>query len=215
MHRRLPAALPEVHRSCPTCLAPDRPCAAVAGFARAGTGPARRVTRPLPDPASPAAEPGRRHGTDARAGRPGTRVLRSQREEIPVLKHLDGVQEAPPLLAIRHLVLGDEAGGNPAPVLDVNTPGLGPFPYLLGIDAVYRGTAGTGRTPPRPGDPAGLADVRSSEFPQLPGVTGIQVNLIPGAVKPEFDGLDRRTAVDIIDKEGYSGDSVELQANYC
>src|SRR5207249_851505 len=51
-------------------------------------------------------------------------------------------------------------------------------------------------------DPAGSIDVPGQRIPQFPGVPGVQVDLILGAVQPEADGTLGDAAVEVIDEQG-------------
>src|ERR1700759_5052772 len=106
------------------------------------------------------------------------------------------------LFSGRGLELDHQLGGNAAAVLYVNALGLGP---LADFGGVQPGRRGSPRRPcwppggPAPGPP-GRADVGRQCLTQRLGVTGIQVDLVLGAVQPETDCPFGLTSVEVIDE---------------
>src|SRR5208282_147346 len=93
--------------------------------------------------------------------------------------------------------------GHPAAVLYLDALRPGPLAHLGGVQAARRAAAAaTGRLAGAAAGPAGSIDVPGQRIPQLPGVPGIQVDLILGAVQPEADGTLGGGAVDVIDEQG-------------
>jgi len=84
-------------------------------------------------------------------------------------------------------ILGDDPGGDPAAVLDLDPLALGPFTDFRAVNVTAGGSAARPARPPRscPGDlPAGR-DEPGQRAPQLRRVRRAQINLIASPVQPE------------------------------
>jgi hypothetical protein len=107
------------------------------------------------------------------------------------------------LLARRRLKLHDQSSRHPAAILHFNALGLGPLAYLGCVQPVCRSTARAARRPPgSAADPPGSTHVAGQGIPQLPGMPGVQVDLVLRAVQAETDGSFGGTAVEVIDEQG-------------
>ena len=92
-------------------------------------------------------------------------------------------------LAGSRFELGYPVGGHPAAVFYLNALRPGPLPDLGGVQAARRyAAAAAGWLAGAAADPAGGIDVPGQRIAQLPGVCGVQVDLIPDAVQSEADG---------------------------
>src|SRR6516162_6654925 len=100
------------------------------------------------------------------------------------------------LLAGCRLKLHDQFSGYTAAILHFNALGLGPLAYLGGVQPACRPPARAARRPP------GSTHVAGQRIAQLPGMPGVQVDLILRAVQAETDGSLGGTAVMVIDEQG-------------
>lgn len=82
-----------------------------------------------------------------------------------------------------------QLGRHPAAVFYLDALCPGPLADLGRVQAARRpAAAATGRPAGAAAGPAGSIDVPGQRIPQFPGVPGVQVDLILGAVQPEPDG---------------------------
>jgi len=108
----------------------------------------------------------------------------------------------PDLLCGGGLELDHQFGGHPSAVLHVDALRLGPLADLGAVhpvrprpEAAAGWPTGTASGPPR------SLHVARQRVPQRPGVLGVQVDLILGAVQSESDGILSGAAVEVIDEQ--------------
>jgi hypothetical protein len=87
------------------------------------------------------------------------------------------------------LELDDQPGRHPSTVFHADAVRLGPLADLGGVQpACSRPASAAGWPPGTAPGPAGSMDRARQRLSQRPGMPGAQVDLIPGAVRPEPDG---------------------------
>ena len=107
------------------------------------------------------------------------------------------------LLAGCLLELHDEFSGYPSAILHFNALGLGPPAYLGGVQSIRLRFASAAGWPPGAGaESAASGCIACQGVSQLPGMLGVQVDLVLRAVQAETDGSVGGTAVKVIDEQG-------------
>src|SRR5207245_842406 len=107
------------------------------------------------------------------------------------------------LLAGRGPKFDYQLSWHPAPVFHLDALRLGPLADLGTVQPARRSPApAAGRPPGGAACLPGGTDKAGQRIPQLPGVLGVQVDLVFRAVQPETDGTLGVAAVKVIDEQG-------------
>jgi hypothetical protein len=107
------------------------------------------------------------------------------------------------LLAGSRLEFNHQVGGHPAAVFHLDALCSGPLADLGRVQPACRSAAAAaGWLAGAAADTAGSIQVPGQYIPQFPGVPGVQVDLILGAVQPEADRPLGGAAVEVIDEQG-------------
>src|SRR5208282_5797528 len=101
------------------------------------------------------------------------------------------------LLCGRGLELDYQFSRYPAAAFDVDALRLSPLADLGGVQPIrWRSASDAGWPPGAASGSAGCAHVACQRVPQFLGMSGVQVDLIVGAVQPEADGTVSLAAIE-------------------
>ena len=106
------------------------------------------------------------------------------------------------LLGGSFLESGHQFGGHPSAVFHLDALRLGPLTHLGGVRPAARSLASAVGWPPGAAPrPPGGTHVARQRLPQRPGMLGVQVDLVLGAVQREADGPFSLGAIQVIDEQ--------------